>query len=283
VVRQPGSEKLQLTTTYVRAADGLVESVIEADATGEERTTTFTYRDAERHYPHVIKNALGQETVLAFDPRFGRPVAALDPNGLLALFGHDDFGRPSVVLKPDGSRTRTVYEVGSEPNRPVVIDTFEVGGARKRVELDVLGRASRVRSFGFGNQELVERFTYNDLGLIATHTRPSSASPPSERFTYDPLGRVIEHTDFVDEVTTRCYVGLTSCTRDPRGNVRCEVKDGQGRPIRVNAPVALPCEAAANAASVSDATTYAYGPFGYLEVVRDRAGNETVAADLAFS
>lgn len=273
VVRQPGDPWLEHTTTYVRASDGLVESIEERDASGEERAVRFTYRAGERHYPARVTNALGHESVVAFDERFGHLVGVLDPNNLLTLFGYDDFGRTGVVLRPDGSRAWTLYEPGSEPNRPVVVDSFEVGGERARVELDVLGRPSRIRTWGLGNQELTEHLTYDDLGLLATRTRPSSASPPIERFKYDPLGRLLEHTGFRNEVTTRCYVGSTSCARDPRGHTRCSVTDGQGRPVRVTEPAGVPCNIAAEGAFGAAATTYAYGPFGLPHEVRDRAGN----------
>src|SRR5690606_15825722 len=83
-----------LFTTMIRDEFGNIEQVVVDNAQGDTpaRAVTSTYAD-DHVFRATSTNALGHETRVVYDARFGAPSIVVDPNRVITRLGYDGFGR----------------------------------------------------------------------------------------------------------------------------------------------------------------------------------------------
>ncbi len=99
---QPSNTELYLRTTVAYGNFGNITSVTHTDASGEARTTSFTYDPLEL-YPASSTNALGHTASVTVHSGLGVALDSRDANGVVpATMKYDRFGRLREVNHADG-------------------------------------------------------------------------------------------------------------------------------------------------------------------------------------
>jgi RHS repeat-associated protein len=193
--------------------------------------TTTTYDPATRIYPRtVVRDAggLAHATTLYHDPRFGKPLARIEPSGALTQWAYDAFGRLAAVAEPGQTLAlpgrRFAYALGAG----LRVDTFALESAPSAhwvvgaTFLDALGR--RLQSQVTRRVDGVARTVVTDAvrrgagGRVvfawAPAVRPGDprarvalgGSDPATIFLHDALGRPLVAVAPDGTITTRSYV-----------------------------------------------------------------------------
>lgn len=280
-VLEPSTPALKVTTTLGFDGCGNVDSVqvVGANSDGSAmpaRTTAFGY-GTRCQFPETVTNALGQVTSLAYDYHFGVPSSSTDPNGLVTTWQYDDFGRRTLEIRPDQTRTAwafescaigpcwgvtdlrfLVYETPQETNGTPILQRQLFYDGFDRLRYD-----ERERVLGVWTQEV---FAYDSLGRrIAQHQPYSLGGNGYRTWSYDALDRVTAERLYqsggaLDRTTTVAYAGRTTSITDPLGHTRSQVHDVMGRLRRVVDP------------SPGGTTRYDYDAFGNLNRIEDAIG-----------
>src|SRR5262249_37693817 len=142
-----------------------------------------------------------------FDPRSGAVAELTGPNGLITTWSYDSFGRKTLEVRADGTRTQWAYvlcsAVGGTGSCPSLASYFvqttpqDAAGTQNgpitRVYYDSLNREIRTETQGFDARLVYKDTQYDALGRVAQTSRPYYAgeAPPWTVFEYDILGRVV--------------------------------------------------------------------------------------------
>lgn len=263
------------------------------DAVIQSRTTRSTY-DARGQFPVSGTNALGHSETRGFDPRWGTPLSLTGPNGLTTAWQYDGFGRKTLEIRADGTRTQWNYRYCSGINdgtavcpsvggaagawlvqeTPLASDGATQTGPSVITYHDALDRVIRKETQGFdGNgasTPIYQDTQYDSLGRPYMASRPYYAGQTAywTTLSYDLLGRPVQETRPDNSTTATAYNGLTLTVTDPLGRTRTTLKNSRGLVARVT-----------DAANQSVA--YAYDPFGNLISTTDALGNTvTLTYDL---
>ncbi|MBI3201894.1 MAG: RHS repeat-associated core domain-containing protein [Myxococcales bacterium] len=289
ITSEPDDPGLRQETLFVRDAFGNPIKIRQHSKT-KTRQRTIAY-EGRGVFPRVVIDEEGYKTEVDFHHGHGVPVRVREhgtlgqPNGALEhLSVSDGFGRPRLMLGPDGTEVRRSYEPVSGPYNPMLVTTEVPGWARSVVRIDPLGRQAGETFSTFNGVELDYFQRYDVYGRPFDVVRPTSGSSTVKtKFEHDDAGRLlaITHPDATKQVY--CYRGNVSCTKDARGYVRCAQRDGRGRIRRVSDP--MPSDTARGCESVAEALAsgaeqrpgvrYGFGPHGLLDRVDDTQGNTT--------
>src|SRR5262245_16296400 len=107
-VVEPDTKALRLQTDYTYDAFGHKVEVEVSGADIAARTATTTF-DAKGQFPASAKNALNHTESWKYDERFGAPSEHTGPNGLTTKRTYDGFGRKTLELRADSTRTTWNY------------------------------------------------------------------------------------------------------------------------------------------------------------------------------
>lgn len=192
-----------------------------ANPTSTDAVTQQTTFDPTYHiYPTIQKNALNQETDIAYDYTLGLPTSQTDVNGVTSYVQYDDFGRLTKVVKPGDVPTPPAdifsaptlkisyhdYTPGTPTGDPFHIDLeLKVDGSHTyllRHSYDGLGREILTEtghgSFtSFTPDTIVKQQSYYQDGQSATKKSAPYAPGGGEFYTTtlsDILGRPVTIT-----------------------------------------------------------------------------------------
>ena len=104
--------------------------------TFESRSTHAVF-DAKGRFATTTTNAVGHTTAWTYDNTLGVPLSRTDPNGLMAIWSYDGFGRKVGETRPDGTATSYAREWSvALPNNPpggvIALSTQVTGSVGKR-------------------------------------------------------------------------------------------------------------------------------------------------------
>lgn len=242
------------------------------DDLGVERASCVAY-DAEKTFPHLVRNALGHRTYVNYDPRFGARHSIYDHEGRAMLTRHDGFGRAVWDVSSIGTERRTLlsHEIYGD-EKLTLVRVVETGRPEARARLDRLGRSVRAWHRAFDGSEIEVERAYDEAGRLQSVSAPHVAvapSPGASKLTYDDRGRIIQAVSASGETTSLRYRARLTEVTDPRGHLTSLWEDARGQLF-----------------TTQDArgafTTYHHGAFGALVRIADDPGNETVFASDAF-
>jgi RHS repeat-associated protein len=279
-VIEPNTTALKLQTNYTYNVFGQKTQVTVSGVDIATRSSSTTY-DSKGQFASTASNALGHSESYQYDARFGLPTNHTGPNGLTTTSSYDSFGRKTLEVRADSTRTTWSYQYCSGiaggtavcPARAthlVTTTSLAADGVTQSAPttttyFDQLGRTVAADTQGFNGAVVRVETQYNVQGQIERKSKPyfvSGGTPKWTSYTYDALGRVLTQTNPDSTVESTAYHGLSVTTTNAQGKMTTVVKNSQ-----------------ANTVSVTDAltasTTYVYEPFGNLAKVTDAVGNIT--------
>jgi RHS repeat-associated protein len=277
-VIEPDTPALRLQTDYTLNAFGQKVSITVSGADIVTRSATTTY-DGGGKFPVSATNAAGHAESWEYDPRFGTPTKHTGPNKLDTIWQHDDFGRKTLELRADGTRTTWSYLYcagtnGGTVNCPAgathLMQVEELGpdGTTKIAPsttnyYDQLDRVIAADTEGFDGSLIRTEARYDALGRVEKKSRPyfvAGGTPQWIAYTYDALGRVLTETQPDGGVTTSAYHGLTTSVTNAANQTTTTTKNSRGQVLQVKD-------------ADNNVTSYEYEPFGNLAKVTDALGN----------
>lgn len=271
-ISHAGDPTAQIVTEIVRDVRGLPKRVTTSvlDPGSPPRVQIARY-DAYG-LPMEYENALGHLTSVHHDPRHGKLLKEIDPNGVVTTRTYDGFGRLKQTVTEGGPTVSFSYQdcegdCPSPEGRLATIRT-ESGSAATAEIFDVWGRTVGLVTGDDENNPIYRAFERDAFGRTVVSSAPSFESVGS-RFVlmeYDAFGRLVEMTPSGPGDRTTFYdyapLQLTTTTPDP----------GEGRQVTVYEQDSL-----GNTVRVIDAlsqpTDYSYDVFGNLLTVTDPVGN----------
>ena len=246
---EPGSTQLQLQTNTIYDAFGNKTSVATSGYGFDQRQTTFTYDSLGQFVTSSTKvlsdNPNQNETdVYQYDPVTGRLAYHLDPNGLPSMWYYDSFGRKTLEVRPDETRTAYSYDlcnacvgysVYSITATPLASNGYTVNGPISTIYFDSLDREVGRDTLGFDGSTIRARKNYDPLGRVQQTTRPFfiGATKQWTVYTYDALGRVLTATAPDGSITQMAYHGLSVTQTNANNEARTVVKNARGDVIQV--------------------------------------------------
>ncbi|HEY7550089.1 MAG TPA: RHS repeat-associated core domain-containing protein, partial [Hyphomicrobiaceae bacterium] len=279
-VIEPDTPALRLQTDYTLNAFGQKVSVTVSGADIATRSAAAAY-DSKGQFPANFSNAASQTESWEHDPRFGTPTKQTGPNGLVTTSAYDDFGRKTLELRADGTRTAWSYLYCAGTNGGTVscpaaathlVEAKLLGpdGTTKIAPTgvnyyDQLDRVIASDTEGFDGSLIRTETRYDAQGRVEKRSRPyfvTGGTPQWITYTYDALGRVLTETAPDGATTTDEYHGLTTKVTNAANQTTTTTKNSQGQAVQVTD-------------AESHATTYEYEPFGGLAKVTDAVGNVT--------
>lgn len=274
-----GEDELVVGLTYTSDQEGNKATIIE-DALGNETVHAYDARETLV----TQTNALESEIQKIYDNNF-RPSDILDANGsVTTLVWSVDGVNLTQVIDAEGGQTDITYD---SMNNPIsVIDpmgyltTYEYDGTLLTSTTNALGQETS--------------YTYTSEGFLETVTDPLGNTTT---YTYDAYGQRTSMTDTLENTWTYTYdsLGRLIDTTDPLGRIQHNEYDIAGRLTRSirnydpnksqnednlwNIVTEYEYDARGNQTSVIDTlgreTQYEYDAAGRLVKTIDPAGNET--------
>lgn len=231
---------LKRTTTYAYDDFGNKRAVTVSGPSFATRTTTTTY-DATGRFAETTTNALGQAVKKTYDVRFGTPLTATDPNGLVAKNTYDGFGRMISETSPDGIVTTYAHAFcdatcpAGAVQKSVITKT---AASAVTTYFDLLGRDIRSESEGaFDGRIVVTEKQYDAAGHVYRTSVPRFATDTAAvKWTstlYDPVDRPLKVTDPLGHATTYAYDGPTTTRTSHLGQVSTSTKNAQGKIVAI--------------------------------------------------
>jgi YD repeat-containing protein len=288
-VIESGNAKYQVDTKYFYADDfGNMTSQTVTGIGMTARTSSVAY-GATGQFPVSSTNALGQTSLVTFDPDSGMLLSAKDPNGISTSWQYDPFQRKIKETRPDSTSTTWAYNTCTTAgcvngnNRTTVVQTnVNTNGSTLNVQntyLDQLERtlvtSKQMLNGAFDRNEV----QYDNEGNIRQQSAPCTFVSCAAFWTvntYDPLNRLIiserpiSATNSSPQTTSWAYSGRKTVTTDPLGKLTTtftKVTGSLGRTLdQNNYYVNFSHDAFGAVISVTDSlantlktATYAYG------------------------
>ena len=191
------------------------------------RTNDYGY-GADGRFIVYTKNALGHQSTLEVDGRFGHPTRVQDPNGIEKRVLYDQFGQRynEITVSPDEDEdAQIVYEkLWCEGNascpqngRFLIRAVDNQGESPETIYYDRLGRVVRKQTFGFSPNEdesapvVLLDTEYTEFGAIKRLSKPyfEGETPRWTTTQYDVLNRITQVIEPNQATTTKSYQGLT--------------------------------------------------------------------------
>jgi RHS repeat-associated protein len=284
-VVEPASSTLRVTTSYGFDSCGNVNSVTivgkKPDGTDMDSRQTQSNFGTACLFPESITNALNQTSSATYNLDLGLPATQTDPNNLTVSFQYDNFGRPTLVTRPDGTSTATSYAIctsscDSRVKMVAQVDERDTLGAVIRTakrQFDILDREIYAYDQSLSGSYTVRTNYFNALGQPWKQYLPIFDGMGWGGYTehvYDMVGRTTRvqlrnSSGSLDRETVVSYEGRKIVTTDPKGNATQRFVDIRGMLRRLTDP------------SPGGTTNYAFDHFGNLKSVTDAASNVTSA------
>ena len=247
------------TTLSTSACTGASAPATNSASTPRTASSSF---GADGRFPVTSTNALGQSETKVFDARFGTLKSLTGPNGLTTRWDYDGFGRKTLELRADATRTTWVYKLCTEvgANCPATVGPSTItwvaieqslavnlaaNAPEQRQYYDTLNRVVRTQTQGFdatagAAPTLVQDTEYNALGQVKRQSNQYALSGGTavwSNYTYDPLGRIQteSHPDTNatttgnTATTTFAYNALSTTVTNAKGQAKTTVKNAQGQ------------------------------------------------------
>jgi YD repeat-containing protein len=281
----PGGDRAQ--HHGAAAPDRLRLQRLRAEDAGDGERHRHRHPQRQHHYDTLgqfatsATNALSQSESWQYDTRFGLPTSHTGPNGLTTTWTYDTFGRKTLEVRADGTRTAWSYLycsgiAGGTASCPsggtYLVQTTQLAadgstqiGPTGTTYFDQLGRTIAADTQGFDGSLIRSATQYDAQGRVLQKSRPyfvSGGTPKWTSYTYDTLSRVLTETSPDSSVTSRAYHGLTTSVTNALSQTSTTLKNSQGQTVSVTD-------------TQSHSTTYIYDPFGNLKQVTDAASNVT--------
>jgi len=285
---EPDQPELRLDTAYTYDAFGnKTQVVVSSPATGQaaiEPRSSSTGYDPQGRLALTATNALGHTETRTYDTRFDAITSLTGPNGLTTAWSYDDFGRKTLEIRADGTRTTWDYLFCAGVNGgtttcpphakylvqtiPLASDGATQNGPWVKTYFDALDREVQVETQGFDGRTVVVSTEYDALGRVARKSRPYFAGemPKWTVFAYDAIGRVVRETRPDASLSTIAYAGLVTTATNALDQFRTTTRDSQDRVVQVEE---------GKAGELTTIITFAFDPFGNLTRITDAAGNVT--------
>lgn len=218
------------------------------DGTPLAPRTSSTSFGARCQFAEASTNSLGETTRTTYDPAWGKPLSATDPNGLVTHFVYDGFGRLQSMTAPDGTSTSIAGKRTAGNGTAITTTTLDANGAVVADSTDWLDALDRVvattTSHPLTGATITQSMvTFDRFGRVVESRGPAlgvaadaAANEASARgrvaLTYDDLGRVVARELVGDDVparTTTTYDGYTTILVDPLGAVHVTMSDQSQR------------------------------------------------------
>lgn len=287
---EPDNAEFTLTTHYDHDDFGNVKRTTVSGGNISSRSSEKTY-DAFGRFTVGVKNALNHTETRVFDARFGVATQLTGPNKLSTNWEIDDFGRPTLERRADGTETSTVYQwcandtqsctansgadpAGDCPQYGIYsVTTTTSGQAPTTVYYDSLKRAIRTKTFGPDKRAIYKDTVYNEIG----HTEKVSRNYHFDgsiywtRFEYDELDRVVNEISPNGARSETIYQGLTTIEINSKSQTATRVFNVQGKLRQARNGIytilTIPLD--------KETANYRYDSNGNLLELTDQAGNVT--------
>jgi YD repeat-containing protein len=190
--RRPGEDGWWVTTFH-----GRLDTVagLRTTTTGPHGHTCEVRYSADRCFPEVASDPLGNVTATRYDVRTARVREVTDPAGAVTTVTHDPLGRPETVVRPGDSAELPTVRYRYDRGRVTTEQRAVSGEAEVLVTAEVRDGAGRLlqrRHAELLGDVVDEHHEYCARGLVCRTSRAfRDGEPPSapEEFRYDALGR----------------------------------------------------------------------------------------------
>lgn len=231
------AEQVTLDLAYDDFGNPKSESVTPVDA--PMRVTSIDWGQ-DGIVPRMVTNALSQSTTLEWRLDLGVVSRITDPNGLVAVQTHDNFGRLTRGANPDGTSTMVEYLPCDADCTGFANTRFKVRTTLRDIAngtiaqgftlFDNFGRVRRSASYALEGGLIDRLIEYDALGRVLRTSIPQFSGigiPVWTTASYDLLGRQREVTrDRTNDVDTSAltsttqFDGLTVSSADALSKIR---------------------------------------------------------------
>jgi len=229
-------------------AYGNLESAIERDLDGNERTTKLHYEYPGATFPSAAENALGHTVKAAFHRENGAPFAIIDPNGRIERTSVDGFGRVVGGSSATGDSFTVRYvRVDGDPV-PLRVITSTTSGSLAAQGMNAAGQVvwSEWRELRNALPVTVRALRrYDAAGRVVEESEPFFEGESATHWTqheYDevgtlrvarsPAGRFTYRRTPDHRMATDALGFETTLVLDGRGNVVQGIEPAPGGTIR---------------------------------------------------
>ncbi|GAB3280291.1 RHS repeat-associated core domain-containing protein [Parahaliea aestuarii] len=275
-------------SAYTYTAHGLpATETVSLIGGGSPRVTTTTY-SSDGYFPATVENAVGHETVLTYDGRFGVVTNTTDANDVNTGSVLDAFGRvvsQTSDLAPPLYTSLADCAVQSCVAHAVFVATqTQAGSPQRKTYVDQLGRELGTDVEGFSGAQVTTRIDYDNLGRVVFESVPSDDGVSNEGthyLQYDVLGRLLQKRvdQFgADELETSYEHELGN-----RGFTTAITVDGDTHTLSMTRTYNGLNQLLETKDALNGTTAYAYDGRGNPIVIQDARSNKITAVYDAFS
>ena len=140
----------------------------------EERSELYEY-DYKGRYMTKYINSLNQVIENKYDNKYGNIIQTSDINQLITKFEYDGFGRNMKIIFPDGNTSIIAIgwnDNGTHNNALYYTNSVTSGYSPVKEYFDFLGRKVQRIDKGFEEDDIVEDYVYNAIGLLEKQSEP---------------------------------------------------------------------------------------------------------------
>ncbi len=272
---EPGNGQLQVTVGLVYDSFGNVSSQTVTGIGMAARTTTLSW-DARGQFPLTVTNPLSQSATQTWRYDLGLPTSVTDPNGLTTSWTYDGFGRRTLEIRPDLTRTtwdRASCSGGCDSRTRYQVSRYDKDTASSTIrttigDVNQFDRMFKTATQMAGGGYSVAVVDADARGRPVRQYVPywsGSAHNGYAQVTYDAADRIVSEalytaTAVLDRQMTNTYLGLVTTATDPRGYTQAQTRSAWGSVVRMTD------QGGSN-------TTYQYNGLGQLTQVTDALGN----------
>ncbi|MDP6437749.1 MAG: FG-GAP-like repeat-containing protein [Gammaproteobacteria bacterium] len=272
----------QLVTALTYDTAGNIETRIQDDGDSstpaEPRETRFNHDDWNNRVTREERVQPGEDSYVVttgWNLRFGLENSVTDVNLHTTTTNFDNFGRPTVITRPDGATSAVNYQfcaavTCNDPLAKYRVNTSSSDGSYGHKEYDTFARELGTYQ-SLTAAQATESFVvqaYDDLGRVITKSAPGILGQTAINtvFTHDLLDRVIQTVQPLDDGVPTSTI-VTSYEKWIKRETR-----------NADTPLAAQHDALGRMMSLTDAagvTWFKYTAFDDLKEVNDVANNKT--------